>query len=53
MTVKELIKKLKEVPDYAEVMVIPPEIDKPYLKVVDCEAEYTTLVSLGTEECDE
>lgn len=49
MLVKKLIKKLKEMPDNAEVMIIPPQRDIGYLKVIDCEAESTTLVTLGAD----
>lgn len=52
MLVKELIEKLKEMPDNAEVMIIPPDPIMEYLQVIDCEAESTGLVTLGTSYQD-
>lgn len=49
MIVKELIKKLKEMPDMAEVYVILEGVDG-YQKVIDCECEFTDTVSLGCEK---
>lgn len=47
MTVKELIKKLKEMNPNAEVMAITH--DGEYQSVIDCEEEYTNLVTIGLE----
>ena len=48
MTVTELISRLKAMPDMAEVYVIPEGLDG-YQKVMDCECEFSDVVSLGCE----
>lgn len=52
MTVEELIKSLSEMNPKAEVMAIPVD-NGPYLKVADCEEEFSNLVSLGLEKEEE
>ena len=47
MKVKELIKQLKEMSPNADVFVITANGD--YQKVIDCEEEFSDLVSLGCE----
>lgn len=49
MTVEKLIKALKGMNPLAEVSVIPPRTNA-YFDVMDCEEEFSHLVSLGTRE---